>query len=85
MADNVTLTAIDQTTVANGYVNVTTTVHVGTTDYPQVFTVNATDPVSVASSVEQQAETFRTQVLATSSVVTSPTDLSTLINKVITL
>jgi hypothetical protein len=85
MADSVTINSIDQTQIANGYVNVSCTVSVSSTSYPQVFTVNATDPVSVASSVQQQAEAYRQQVLTTVDIVSNPTVLADLVNEVIDL
>jgi len=83
--DTVKINSIDQTMIANGIVNVDTTVTVNGTPYDNVVTSSNTDPVGVAADVLQQSETFRQQAQATSSVITSTTDLTTLVGKTINL
>jgi hypothetical protein len=89
MADTVSITAIDQSQIANGYVTVSVTESIGGVNYvPDSFTVQATDAAGVIAGVTQQAETYRAQVFAAQTVVTGLTGTTTLvslISKVITL
>jgi len=90
MSDTVEINSIDETYAeSDGYVLVSTTVTINGTEYtPPIFTVQATDAPSVISSVKQQAETYRTNILA--AIASNPTaaavtDLSTLDGTVIDL
>lgn len=64
MADSVTIGTIDTSQVTNGYVTVPVTVSVSGTSYtPDPFVVNATDVPSILSSVKQQADSYKSNVL----------------------
>lgn len=83
--DTATINSIDETNTDNGYVSVDVTISINSTDYSQVFTVNATDPVRVVANVKEQAESYRQQILASSETVTEAPDLSSLDGTVIDL
>ena len=86
MSDTVVINTVDETQIANGYVNVGVSVVVsGVSHTPDPFTVNATDPITVVASVQQQAQAYKAtiaQALATGASVTS---LASLVGDTITL
>lgn len=86
--DTAKINTIDETQEANGYVLVDTTITVDSIPYEQIFTVNATDAVSVVNSVKVQAEAYRQQVVTSQVLVptiTESTELSSLDGTVISL
>jgi hypothetical protein len=89
MSDTVSITAIDQSQIVNGYVTVSVTENIGGVNYtPDPFTVQATDAAGVIAGVTQQAETYLAQVFAAQTVVTgltSATTLASLVTKTINL
>lgn len=85
MADQAKINSIDQTQVANGYVVAECDVTVGSTVYPQQFTISATDPVGVYNGVHEQAEIYKNQVLEAAPQAQQAADLNALVGEIISL
>lgn len=83
--DNVYITAIDQTLIIEGITTATVNVTVNSIVYPQIFTIYATDALTVQAQIMQQAEIARSQIVAAGPGITNTTTLSGLVGATINL
>ena len=85
MVDTVTINSIDQTQATEGITIASVTVTVATVAYPQVFTICATDPLTVQAQITQQSEIARSQITAAGAGITNTTTLTSLVGTSINL